>query len=168
VGIVGVHKIGFPKPAADGFPLCKNALSRKAGNVIFSVAVRAISLHFLRCAEAARLWDKMAQILFVLPEIKANQGKSSPRAGNFFGTVGGNTDRYTKDPIVTVISLISVSEIEDEDEKEDDPPSFRLRRDKGGIRVEARFCLHKGYRLLDSRSLFYPPMRGGFFVLDLK
>src|SRR5215469_13460188 len=27
------HKIGFPKPTADGFPLCKNALSRKAGNV---------------------------------------------------------------------------------------------------------------------------------------
>jgi hypothetical protein len=29
------HKIGFPKPTADGFPLWRDALSRKAGNVNF-------------------------------------------------------------------------------------------------------------------------------------
>jgi hypothetical protein len=34
--------------------------------------------------EIGLLWDKMTQNSFVLSEIKGNQGKSSPRAGNFF------------------------------------------------------------------------------------
>ena len=34
--------------------------------------------------KTAQLRDKMAQIRFALVEIKGNQGKSSPRAGNFF------------------------------------------------------------------------------------
>jgi hypothetical protein len=153
------HKIGFPKPAADGFPLCKNALSRKAGNVnlkrfhpvnpvhpVLSLGIsrnvgdfrpfrrtqglvknhesRESLTHSLPLVRPSRAcgfahipfgasqapqvdnltnlsnlscggwWDKMARNRFWRPKIKANQGKSSPRAGNFF-TRPSATRRYS-------------------------------------------------------------------------
>jgi hypothetical protein len=49
-----------------------------------------------------------------LPKIKGNQGKSSPRAGTFFETVGGYTDwctKVTKVPEVTLSFLWSANAI---------------------------------------------------------
>jgi hypothetical protein len=54
--------------------------------------VAEVSRHFFGAAKG-QLWDKMAQILFVRPQIKVNQGKSSPRADDFFGAVGGKSTR---------------------------------------------------------------------------
>jgi hypothetical protein len=64
------------------FPIVyKCAVAQSGPNVIFSKAVRF---------DAHEQCDKMARNRSGLPEIKANQGKSSPRAGDFFETVGGN------------------------------------------------------------------------------
>jgi hypothetical protein len=47
----------------------------------------------LRRDEMAQQCDKMARNWFVVPEIKGNQGKSSPRAGDFLELVEENTER---------------------------------------------------------------------------
>jgi hypothetical protein len=59
------------------------------------------------CDKMARSRDRMARIQFVLPKIKGNQGKSSPREGNLFKRGAMQKAGSTKVSIVPIISNFS-------------------------------------------------------------